>query len=213
MLYTQFEENEILINSGLMGSLPSETLEAIKAQYNEPHRHYHAWHHALSVVSWVNYCASIDPLAGYTHYELALAALFHDAVYDTEGSPSNEERSVKFLRQHNHGCGMPATEHLIMLTAQHGKLSSRDVTPTEALFLDCDMSSFGERRWEISLWNELNIHKEYLGKYTQEQVNMGRLHFLTGLYNKESIFLSQHFQDLFEAQAHRNIKRLIARLA
>lgn len=212
MLYTPTEEDSILLLSGLRERLPSDTLAAVKVNYNETHRHYHAWHHALSTISWTNYCAEIAILEGYTQCELALAALFHDAVYDAAGSPSNEERSVKFLRLHNHDCAMPGTEHLIMLTAQHGKLESRDVTPTEALFLDSDMASFGERRWELVLQTELHIHAEFLTRYTQEQVNVGRRVFLTGLLQKESVFLSKHFQEAFEAQARRNIKRLLARL-
>lgn len=215
MLYTPTEEDSILLLSSLVERLPHETLAAVKANYNEPHRHYHAWHHALSVISWTNYCSEMTDLKDYGPYDFALAALFHDAVYDSAGSPSNEERSVQFFRHHRHGgmgSEMLAVEHLIMLTAKHGKLASRDVTPTEALFLDCDMASFGERRWELTLWNELNIQAEFLTRYTQEQVNVGRRVFLTGLLQKESIFLSKHFQELFEAQARHNITRLIARL-
>jgi predicted metal-dependent HD superfamily phosphohydrolase len=122
MIYTPFEEEQILLNSGLLDEITHQALEAVHDNYNEPHRHYHAWHHALSTISWVNYCAGETRLRGYTHLEMALAALYHDAVYDTAGSPSNEERSVQFLRQHNQGYNTAATERLIMLTAKHGKL-------------------------------------------------------------------------------------------
>lgn len=220
MLYTQFEENEILTRSELLKHVPSEALAAVQANYNEPHRHYHAWHHALSVISWTNYCTiDLGPLEGYTQLEFSLAALYHDAIYDTKvGSPGNELASVAFMKSqladlfNRYPGTFERVERLINLTAQHGK-GAQGHSLSEALFLDCDMASFGEKRWEVVLWNELNIHKEYLTTYTQEQVNVGRRHFLTLLHQNGSIFLTPHFRDLFEAQAQRNIRRLIARLA
>lgn len=219
MLFSEFEEQEILSNSGLTAHLPTEALLAVKRQYQEPHRHYHDWQHALSVIGWVNYCVR-TPLAYYTSLEFALAALYHDAVYDPKsGSPTNELASIDFMKVQIKGSvldqypgSLERVEKLIGLTAKHGKLSSRDVTLDEALFLDCDMASFGERRWETVLWNEVNIQAEYLSLYTPEQVKIGRRHFLTGLLNKESVFLSQHFQDLYESQAHHNIRRVLATL-
>jgi predicted metal-dependent HD superfamily phosphohydrolase len=222
MLYTPFEEEQILIRSGLLDVITHQDLEAVHANYNEPHRHYHAWHHALSTISWVNYCADEHSLTvtGQTQMEFAIAALYHDAVYDTQGSPANEQRSVEFMKQWLGNTSeveiqqaLPGAERLIMLTAQHGKLEPRDVSTREALFLDCDMASFGEKRWELVLWNELNIHREYLTKYTQEQVDVGRRLFLTGLLKKEWVFLSDLFRGEFEAQARQNIERLIERLA
>lgn len=219
MLYSPYEEEQILGHSGMLTRIPQAALDAVKANYNEPHRHYHAWHHALSTISWVTHVCEnwITPRHdNYSPQDLTLAALYHDAVYDAAGSPSNEERSIRFMKDslvdEFEPDGLDSVERLIMLTAKHGKLETQDVSAVEALFLDCDIASFGEARWEIVLWNENNIQAEYLTRYTREQVQAGRKAFLTGFLAKQSIFLSTYFQDLFESQARRNIQRLIWRL-
>lgn len=227
MIYSTYEEERILEQSGLLDHIPEAALAAVKTNYSEPHRHYHAWHHALSTVSWVNHVITHQPgflrstsytnRRGYTPSDLTLAALYHDAVYDAAGSPFNEERSVRFMKdslvEEFEPDGLDNVESLIVLTAYHGKLETPDVSPVEALFLDCDIANFGEVRWEIVMWNEQNIQAELLSSRTPAQVQLGRKAFLIGFLSKKSIFLSQYFQDRFEAQARRNVARLIESLS
>jgi predicted metal-dependent HD superfamily phosphohydrolase len=207
MHFTPAEETHILTRASLHDL---QGLDRVKAQYQEPHRHYHDWNHALAVLSWVNHCCDVYQWPWHTHQELGLAALFHDVVYTTQGSPKNEEDSVAFLQatlgQHE------KVGKIILATAQHGKLEAQDVPFETALFMDCDIASFGEPRWEIAVWNDQNITLELLQKFTPEQIKVGRKAFLGGLLAKQSIFLTPYFQDRFETQARRNIRRLIAEL-
>jgi predicted metal-dependent HD superfamily phosphohydrolase len=174
-------------------------LDSIRSKYQEPHRHYHDWNHALSVLSWVNHCCDVYSYGPEVKYELGVAALFHDVVYEIGHGPAvNEEASVGFLKR---VVPIRATyeslaEKIILATAQHGKLESEDVDLETALFMDCDIASFGEARWEIA----------------PEQIKVGRKAFLGGLLAKRSIFLTPYFQDRFEAQARRNIQRVITEL-
>jgi len=212
MHFTPSEETHILTRAGLQ-DLPC--LEQVKAKYQEPHRHYHDWNHALSVLSWVNHCCDVyqDSISPSTKHELGIAALFHDVVYTTQGSPKNEEASVAFLADQCSYIGRYyKAEKIILATAQHGKLEATDVPFETALFMDCDIASFGEPRWEIAVWNDQNITLELLQKFTPEQIKVGRKAFLGGLLAKQSIFLTPYFQDRFEAQARRNIRRLITEL-
>lgn len=216
MHFTSPEELHILTRTGLQDL---DGLDQVKAKYQEPHRHYHDWNHALAVLSWVNHVADVHNMHWNIHRELGLAALFHDVIYTTQGSPKNEEDSVVFLRATlNHPHAQPSSRfikrvaEIIMATAQHGKLESEDVPFETQLFMDCDIASFGEPRWEIAAWNDQNIVKEMLQKFTPEQVKIGRKAFLSGLLAKRSIFLTSYFQDCFEAQARRNIRRVIAEL-
>ena len=214
MKFTAEEESLILDQSGLRSVLPKITLAVVREKYSEPTRHYHDWHHALSVLSWVNHvCEYVpeDDLAPYTHLDLRLAALFHDVIYTTQGSPGNERDSADVLQSYGISFGFESktAEQLILATAQHGKLESQHVDEATGLFLDCDIASFGEVRWEIVVWNDMDICKELLQKYNEDQIKIGRKAFLQGLLDKESIFLSTHFLHL-ERQARRNIRKLIS---
>lgn len=230
MHFTPSEEQHILARSGLQDFLGSRVmnrvngnfesdgpvvLDSIRSKYQEPHRHYHDWNHALSVLSWVNHCCDVYSYGPEVKYELGVAALFHDVVYEIGHGPAvNEEASVGFLKR---VVPIRATyeslaEKIILATAQHGKLESEDVDLETALFMDCDIASFGEARWEIAVWNDQNIVKELLHKFTPEQIKVGRKAFLGGLLAKRSIFLTPYFQDRFEAQARRNIQRVITEL-
>jgi predicted metal-dependent HD superfamily phosphohydrolase len=216
MHFTPAEETHILTRASLH-DLPC--LDQVKAKYQEPHRHYHDWNHALAVLSWVNHCCD-DVFNDRPVYltpkckrEMSIAALFHDVIYTTQGSPGNEQDSVWFLQsQIAHIGEYQEAEKMILTTAKHGKLEFEDVAFPTALLMDCDIASFGEPRWEIAVWNDQNIIKEFLQKYTMEQVKVGRKAFLEGLLAKRSIFLTPYFQDRFEAQARQNIRRLITEL-
>lgn len=220
MLYTKTEIDRVLEDSGLMTVLTPAVLREVKKKYNEEHRHYHDFDHAVSVLSWVNQCCykySQDSLYPYTHLTLKLAALFHDVVYDQEGSPSNEERSAQLMLELVNPLGklsndtLQRTSELILATAKHGKLESADVPLAQALLLDCDIANFGEPRWEVFLWNNQNVVEELKLKYTPEEIEVGRQAFLGGMLAKKSIYLSPYFQSRFEQQARENLQRILSK--
>jgi len=95
-----------------------------------------------------------------------------------------------------------------MLTEQHGKLKREDVSDAEALFLDCDLATFAEPRWAVALETDRAVVRELLHVYTPMQVTAGRKAFIGGLLANDRIYLSRHFEALWEAQARANISRL-----
>ncbi len=214
MHFAKLEEWAILDRSGIHRLIPQDVLTQIRERYRETTRSYHTWDHALSVVSWVTHALEVMG-PGPNDAALMLAALYHDVVYDAEGSPSNESRSVAVMQDtlrdaaHLSDAVKEQATGLIMATAQHGKLESSDVDRPAAILLDCDIASFGETRWEVVLWNEHNIVAEYLQRYTVEQVAAGRTAFLQKMLTKQSIFLTPYFVKLFEGQARLNIQRLL----
>jgi predicted metal-dependent HD superfamily phosphohydrolase len=210
MRFTEAEERHILERSGLVSLIGANALEEVRQRYQEPHRHYHDWHHALSVISWVNTVAE-SPL-DRTKPALAVAALYHDAVY-VVGAKDNEARSVALMSGPTWRATGGVAAHLIEATAHHGALDSAAVDPLTALFLDCDIATFGEHRWEVAKWHNEQVERELLQVYTPEQVAEGRRKFLGGLLAKRSIFLSDYFRTRFEVQARQNIARLIAEVA
>jgi predicted metal-dependent HD superfamily phosphohydrolase len=149
-------------------------------------------------------------LAPYTHRDMRLAALFHDAVYTAQGSPRNEADSVLMLSNGDVGGVVYRAAEIILATAEHGNLEAEGTPLAVQLFMDCDIETFGEARWEVAKWNDDNVVAELLRRYTPEQVAQGRRKFLTGMLAKRSIFLSAYFRERWESQARSNITRLIA---
>lgn len=217
MLYTNREIATVLHASGLLEVVPAATMREITGLYGDETRHYHDFDHVTEVLSWLNRVLEDIPekdLAPFTALELRLAALFHDVVYTSEGSPNNELRSCE-LFDHMLGDQMPpeAAEHvtrLIMFTAEHGKLEASQVPLAGQLMLDADIASLGQPRWEIFLYNNQNVVEELKLKYTAEQIAVGRKAFLAGLLAKNAIFLSDWFRVRFEDQARRNLTRVLA---
>lgn len=219
MLYTQKEIDLVLCESELQKLFPAFVFTEVNRQYNSPIiRNYHDFDHAISVLSWVNHvCQRFSELSlyPYTYLELRLAALFHDIVYDNEGSPSNEQRSTELMSELLSPVrvltsdSLERVKRLILLTAEHGKLESHDVKPAEGFMLDCDIANMGEPRWEIFLWNNQNVVKELELKYTQEELAAGRKDFLREMLEKRSIYMTPYFQQMFELQAKANLRRLL----
>jgi predicted metal-dependent HD superfamily phosphohydrolase len=217
MHFTLAEEAAILKRSQLEHLMSLGSILDIKNKYSHPSRHYHDWNHALAVLSWANHVA--EELLHEHAMELKVAALFHDVVYDEQGTPSNEQRSADHMLAVLGQTEVTALAHrLIMVTSLHGKLNRSDFEDTregqlKAYMLDCDIASFGEKRWEVAQWHDDNIIKELLLRYTPEQIAGGRKQFLGGLLCRDGvsrpIFLSDYFYFNFEAQARRNIERLI----
>lgn len=214
MIYSADEENRIIVRSGIYSvAKPS----AFKRRYDEPTRFYHTWNHALSVLAWTNLVTREfkDQLV-FGPLEYALAAVAHDCVYRVgAGAGENEQASVRVVEDRVH-TGFPSVvanaAQLIMATATHGTAEADDTPFSTAIFLDCDMASFGESCWETFEWNNDNIVKEYLVAFHPEKVRVGRIAFLEKLLQKKSIFLTGYFRDKFEVTAQRNITRLLHNL-
>ena len=215
MLYTQDEIATLLDCSGLLELLPTAVRKQIVSLYGDDSRHYHDFDHAIEVLSWVVCALEEKPtLEPYTSLEVRLAALLHDVVYTVEGSPRNEEKSCAVTRTMLSEVvpeeAIDRVCELIMLTAQHGKLEAEDVPLAGQLLLDADIANLGVARWEIFLYNNRNVVAELRLKYSREQISKGRGMFFQGLLAKRSIYLSSWFRERFEAQARKNIQRLLA---
>ena len=202
MHFTPQEEVAILAAAGL----DKMDCDPLREQYSSNVRYYHTYQHALNVLSWVN-TAAMRLFQHHTHVALGMAALYHDAVYDDLGSPENERRSADLLPRE----AMMA-RHLVMLTAEHGKIDNDIHTVSEAgaYFLDCDMAAFlCDPRFEVVLCNDMNIRKELRLVYAEKEVSEGRARFLKALYDRKYIFLSSYFRQEHERLARSNLWHLV----
>lgn len=121
----------------LMPSEPELGTELL-GRWNEPHRHYHSATHLLAVLE------ALDLLTdGGPPRPVALAAWFHDAVYNGVAGTDEEDSAV--LAQSSLKAAVPATDlaevaRLVRLTATHSPSGADD---TGALLCDADLAILG----------------------------------------------------------------------
>ncbi len=183
-------------------SLPESMWLALEAAYATPPRAYHTLEHIVDVAQHFSRVRWARPS------ETFLAVLWHDAVY-VVGAHDNEERSADFFERHwlldpSTPLEVNRVRELILLTARHGHLRPYDVDSEAAQFLDCDMAILGSDP-DTFFRYELQISQEYLPLFGEEAYRLGRRAFLQKLLDSPRIFLSEHFHQLLDARARKNL--------
>lgn len=194
------------------GSLASGVLR----RYAEPWRRYHDRRHLAEVAGWFG-VISEGPGWGRPD-DVALAVLFHDAVYEP-GRSDNEERSAALaaaeIEARMPACraSIPRVQELIRLTAQHGGDEQPSVADDEdaAHFLDADMAILGAPADRFDEY-ERQVRAEFAPVVPPELYVVGRGAFLRGLLKAEQIFLTPLFADRLAPAARANLERALAAL-
>lgn len=189
---------------------------ALETAYAMPPRAYHDFHHVGEVLRHYDEVAAgggwMQPR------EVALAVLYHDAIYEP-GRSGNEARSARFaldqIAQWLPEAGIDAQRvaQLIELTARHGRFEPAefdgDPAPEDArLFLDCDMAILGAEPAVFDAYDR-GIAAEYRGKLPAWLFRLNRRRFLKGLLARERIFLSDFFHARLDARARANLRRAV----
>lgn len=177
--------------------------EDLLARYAEQHRHYHDQRHLTEVLRTIDELADAADNAD----TVRLAAWFHDAIYDPQADPGeNEEVSAQLaeLELAAYGVGAERVEEvgrLVRLTAKH------DCEPDDrngAVLCDADLrilSLAPERYDEYSA----GIRQEY-GHIGDRDFARGRMTFLQGLAETR-LYATAHGHDEWERTARDNIDR------
>ena len=181
----------------------------LQAAYASPPRAYHHWGHVEAVM---RHYAEVAAGPGWTQpREVALALLFHDAVYEA-GRRDNETRSAELARATiarwwpDAGIDAGRVAELIELTARHGQLAPADVDPEAALMLDCDMAILAAPAEVFEAYDQA-IAEEYRGHVPGFLFRINRRRFLLDLLARPRIFLSEHFHRQLDAVARANLRR------
>lgn len=189
-------------------------------RWEEPHRSYHNSAHLLEMLGHLDAFYS-----GRTPRPLALAAWFHDAVY--EGTPGNDERRSAQLAATSLAPLIEAgqlqrtelnavlalieatTSHTLPLENQHLEQAGLSIKDAE-LFLDADLAILAadEPRYRRYC---AGVRAEY-GHITDEDFRQGRARILADFLDREKIYLSQRGQADFEQKARQNMARELAEL-
>lgn len=190
--------------------LPHELSSTLERAYATPPRAYHNLEHVADVLAaYASVCDWRDVGS------VALAVLFHDAVY-RPGQADNEAESALLARRclQQLRLGFPFSlervESLILLTARHGSLSPAALDHDEAHFIDCDMAILGAPRGRFEAY-EAAIAEEY-AHLTRVAYRTGRAHFLRKLLASPQIFMSHDFRQRLEGQARENLAWALASL-
>jgi predicted metal-dependent HD superfamily phosphohydrolase len=188
--------------------LPDELMQDARNAWSTPGRAYHTWDHALEVIDHYD---AVERDLGWRHpREVALAVVYHDAVY-VPGRHDNEAESVTLARaaiaRFLPDADAARVEELILWTARHGKLAPGDVDDEAALFLDCDMAILGAEADRFAEY-ERQIAREY-SVIPPELYATGRKQFLQTVLALPRIYLSDYFHARLDARARENLRRAL----
>ena len=189
---------------------------ALEAAYATPPRAYHDFRHVAEVLR--DYAAVASGPGWRQPREVALAMLYHDAIYQP-GRDDNEARSARFALeqiarwQPEAGIDVQRVAHLIGLTARHGGFVpadfDHDPAPDDARrFLDCDMAILGAEPAAFDAYDR-GIAAEYRGTLPAWLFRFNRRRFLKALLARERIFLSDDFHARLDARARSNLRRAV----
>jgi predicted metal-dependent HD superfamily phosphohydrolase/outer membrane protein assembly factor BamB len=177
--------------------------EDLLARYAEQHRHYHDQRHLAEVL------ATIDELADQADDPdtVRLAAWFHDAIYDPQADPGeNEEVSAQLAELELAAYGVDADRveeigRLVRLTAKH------DCEPDDAngaVLCDADLRILSTSPERYAEYAE-GIRQEY-AHIGEREFARGRIAFLQGLAETR-LYATARGHDEWEQAARDNIAR------
>lgn len=175
------------------------------ARWSEPHRHYHSPTHLLAVLE------ALDQLTGRTvPRPVALAAWFHDAVYN--GTAADEENSA-VLAQACLEAVVSVDEagevaRLVRLTAAHAPEAADDAGH---LLCDADLAVLGGSPGAYSRYL-VSVRQEYAHVPADDFVK-GRAAVLRRLLALEPLFHTPRGRNLWDAQARVNLAQELAQLS
>lgn len=174
--------------------------------YAQPHRRYHTRQHLDECFV---HLAQVRQWAERPD-EIEIALWFHDAVYDTSRH-DNEEKSADWARTAVLSEGIAADvadriHALVMATRHHAQPIGHDT----ALLIDIDLGILGAAPDRFAEY-EAQVRQEYAWVpawvYRRE-----RRKVLQGFLNRPCIYVTPHFQAVYEAQARDNLRHSLAAL-
>lgn len=200
----------------LPADIPDGLLDDLQVAYATPPRAYHGFDHVREVLHQYDVVAAGPGWA--QPREVALAILYHDAIYEA-GRSDNESRSAALAAEGiarwmpGAGIDIARVVELIELTARHGTHAPGDF-PADAIgddtrrFLDCDMAILGADADRFDAYDR-GITAEYREHVPGWLFRINRKRFLKALLGRERIYLSDFFHARLDAQARANLRRAI----
>ncbi|WP_228454858.1 HD domain-containing protein [Polaribacter haliotis] len=175
----------------------------IKKRYSERNRHYHNLNH---IEFMLNLAKENEELIN-DFDELLFAIWFHDIIYKSR-SKRNEKRSAKYALKKLKNFNLKELKKdkiskLILSTKKHKILVKGDLD--NAYLLDFDLAIFGQD-WEVYQTYTQKIRKEYK-MFPNFLYRPARKKVLQGFLDREKLYFTEKYKNLFEEQARENLQR------
>lgn len=175
--------------------------------YEAPERHYHNLYHVYKISS--EYFNSVYYLLKDKE-AVHMAIWFHDAIYDTRAS-DNEERSAVLAKERIKELGLPDSfgdkvSDLILAT----KHIAAPEEPDAKYLVDMDLAIFGQSEIVFENYGK-DIRSEY-DWVTDTDFARNRKRVIKRFLNRPLIYLTDFFQNKYETQARKNLKRSLEKL-
>ena len=191
---------------------PPALLTSLKARYDEPQRHYHAWSHIQSLLALYDTHKGMirDPS------RVLWAIYWHDAIYDPT-QPDNEVKSAELVREqaapYLPDARIVQVEKLILATIKHELPEGLgfDIAADCAVFLDFDLAILAAPEAQFDAYEE-GVRKEY-AHVPDGQFAASRKGVLERFLARETLYFSPMLARQWDGKARANVKRSIAKLA
>lgn len=137
-----------------------------------------------------------------------LAAFYHDVIY-VPGSQDNEAKSAWLAKSAIliHGGDSTTADQLVRLVLATSEETYFDLVEDEKYLYDVDRTTLGTD-FDSYMDVSTRIRREFL-EYDDETFLRGRKSFLEKMLDKEVIYKTKYFRDLYEDTARTNMRREI----
>ena len=186
-----------------------DLIDILKPHYGEEHRAYHTWDHILALLDHFERLEWHDPMS------VEVALFWHDVIYEPLSS-TNEADSAAMMREAMIGRAdntlLERAEAIVLATAKHQVPAAADDALAQdcALFLDMDLSILGAPREEFEKYDRA-IRQEFIA--IPDQVFLPRRRaVMAGFLERERLFLTDTFHQIYDVAARANLTRLVASL-
>lgn len=182
---------------------PEKVFDRLVQRYSEPHRFYHNRQHWEFGIKQFNLLSELAEHPDFVEFAWA----FHDSVYAI-GATNNEEQScrlaVETLRQAKVHGGVQVHVGSLIMATKHDQIPSN---MDQKIMVDIDLAILGQEP-EIFGDYERRVRVEY--ESVDEKVFWkARKGILQGFLDRERIYYTDLFQDIYEDQARENLLRTI----
>lgn len=179
--------------------------------YGAPHRRYHDTRHLGEVLDHLDHLLAGTDLAPTERDAVALAAWFHDAVYD--GHPDDVERSAELAESTLAGAGAPPAlvaevARLVRLTLQH-QPTEDDLAGQVLCDADLAILAAGPERYPEYV---AGVRQEY-SHLDDDTFRHGRAQILRALLERPCLFHTPEARKAWEAPARANMSDELTRLS
>jgi len=189
--------------------LTDEQKSVIRALYDGPGRFYHTAAHLDHMLGLFETVAS--RLTNKIAVELAI--YYHDIIYDPKSANNEAESNARLIENmsgHVDAATLKCASEMILATTKH-ELPPRNTNEGDcAHFLDIDLSILGAEFSTFDQYEE-NVRLEYQF-VPDEDFKVGRAHILQRFLERDALYFTTHFRDLYEEKARSNLQRSLRAL-